>query len=111
MPVERRARDDNVMASMFGIVELQLWISRCIITDDTMETLADRYPSIEIALFLCKKDPAFIEPLDDAETTTDGEMDEDYDYVNEDASSLIVFMVVMSRLRGPREHCYLYSLF
>uniref|UniRef100_M1E0K3 Putative plant transposon protein domain-containing protein n=1 Tax=Solanum tuberosum TaxID=4113 RepID=M1E0K3_SOLTU len=37
---ERQPRDDNVMARMFGIAELQLRIGGCSVTDAEMETMA-----------------------------------------------------------------------
>ncbi|KAG5580086.1 hypothetical protein H5410_050713 [Solanum commersonii] len=47
------------------------------VTDDEMETLADRYPLIDSATFLCKSGPAFLEPLDDDEATANEAMDDD----------------------------------
>uniref|UniRef100_M1DCR7 Uncharacterized protein n=1 Tax=Solanum tuberosum TaxID=4113 RepID=M1DCR7_SOLTU len=63
------------------------------VTDKEMETLADRYPLIESATFLCKSGPAFMEPLDDDKATADEAMDdeeEDADVADE-ANALMVF--------------------
>uniref|UniRef100_M1DW61 Uncharacterized protein n=1 Tax=Solanum tuberosum TaxID=4113 RepID=M1DW61_SOLTU len=63
------------------------------VTDEEMETLADRYPLIESAAFLCRSGPTFLEPLDDDEATTDEAMDdeEEDDAVNEETNALMVF--------------------
>ncbi|KAG5595803.1 hypothetical protein H5410_037035 [Solanum commersonii] len=63
---ERQARDDNAMARMFGMAELQLRIEGC-------------------------PDWSRLEPLDDVEATTNEAMDEedDVDTVNEEASALM----------------------
>ncbi|KAG5612368.1 hypothetical protein H5410_023649, partial [Solanum commersonii] len=62
------------------------------ITDEEIETLADRYPLTETAAFLCRSGPAFMEPLDDDEATADEAMDdEEADAVDEDANALMVF--------------------
>ncbi|KAH0757339.1 hypothetical protein KY290_020832 [Solanum tuberosum] len=89
---ERQARDDSVMARMFGLAKLQLQIGGRPITDEEIETLADRYPLIENAAFLCRFDPAFLQPLDDDEATADEAMDdEEDDAVDEKANALMVF--------------------
>ncbi|KAG5614214.1 hypothetical protein H5410_014038 [Solanum commersonii] len=51
------------------------------------------YSLIENATFLCMSGPAFLEPLDDDEATTDEAMDEedDADAVNNEATALMVF--------------------
>ncbi|KAH0646412.1 hypothetical protein KY284_034296 [Solanum tuberosum] len=84
---ERQARDDSVMARMFGMAELQLRIGGRPVTDDEMETLADRYPLIESAAFMCRSGLAFMEPLDD-DKAMDDEQD---DAVDEGANALMVF--------------------
>ncbi|KAG5615025.1 hypothetical protein H5410_014849 [Solanum commersonii] len=56
---ERQARDDSVMARLFGMAELQLRIGGRLVTDDEMETLVDRYSLIGSATFLCKYGPLF----------------------------------------------------
>ncbi|KAH0661209.1 hypothetical protein KY284_026140 [Solanum tuberosum] len=89
---ERHAHDYSVMAQMFGMTELQLWIGGRPITDEEMETLADRYILTETAVFLCRSGPSFMKPLDDDEATTDEAMDdEEADAVDEDANASIVF--------------------
>ncbi|KAH0689203.1 hypothetical protein KY289_016561 [Solanum tuberosum] len=89
---ERQACDDSVMARMFGKAELQLRIGGLPITDEEMETLADRYPLIESAAFLCRSGPAFMEPFDDDEATADDAMDDsEDDAVDEEANALMVF--------------------
>ncbi|KAG5590602.1 hypothetical protein H5410_041116 [Solanum commersonii] len=74
--MERQARDDSVMARMFGMAELQLRIGGCPATDAKMETMAERYPFSESATFLCKTGHAFLETLDDDEATNDEEEDD-----------------------------------
>ncbi|KAH0636136.1 hypothetical protein KY290_036565 [Solanum tuberosum] len=90
---DRQAHDDSVMARMFGVAKLQLRIAGCPITDDEMETLADRYPLIDSATFLCKSGPAFLEVLDDNEATADEAMDDDEEgvVVDGEANALMVF--------------------
>ncbi|KAH0679319.1 hypothetical protein KY284_020404 [Solanum tuberosum] len=89
---ERHARDDSVMAKMFGMAELQLRICGCPVTDEEMETMAERYPLTESAPFLCGTGPAFLEPLDDDEATVGEAMDdEEDDVVDEEANALMVF--------------------
>ncbi|KAH0655825.1 hypothetical protein KY285_030707 [Solanum tuberosum] len=56
---ERQARDDSVMARMFGMAELQLRICGCPVTNAEMETMAERYPLTESATFLCRTGPTF----------------------------------------------------
>uniref|UniRef100_M1D901 Uncharacterized protein n=1 Tax=Solanum tuberosum TaxID=4113 RepID=M1D901_SOLTU len=68
---ERQARHDSVMARMFGMAELQLWIGGRPVTDADMETMAERYPVTESAAFFCRTGPAFLETLDDDEATLD----------------------------------------
>ncbi|KAG5581683.1 hypothetical protein H5410_052310 [Solanum commersonii] len=88
---ERQARDNSVMARMFGMAELQLRIGGCPVTDAEMETMAERYPLFESAAFLCKTGPAFLEPLDDDEATADEAMDdEEDDVVDEETNALTV---------------------
>ncbi|KAH0712175.1 hypothetical protein KY289_008134 [Solanum tuberosum] len=89
---EWQARDDSVMARVFGIEELQLRIGGRPVTDEEMVTLVDRYPLTESANFLCGTGPTFLEPLDDDEATTDEAMDEDDDddAVNEEVNALMV---------------------
>uniref|UniRef100_M1DTF3 Putative plant transposon protein domain-containing protein n=1 Tax=Solanum tuberosum TaxID=4113 RepID=M1DTF3_SOLTU len=89
---ERQARDDSVIARMFGMAELQLRIGGSPVTDAEMETMAERYPLSESAAFLCKTGPAFLEPLDDEEATADEAMDdEEDDVVDEETNALMVF--------------------
>ncbi|KAG5581212.1 hypothetical protein H5410_051839 [Solanum commersonii] len=90
--LERQAHDDNVMARIFGIAELPLQIGGRPVTDKEMETLADRYPLIESAAFLCRSGLAFMEPLDNDEATADeARDDEEDDAVDEEANALMVF--------------------
>uniref|UniRef100_M1DRM7 Uncharacterized protein n=1 Tax=Solanum tuberosum TaxID=4113 RepID=M1DRM7_SOLTU len=90
---ERQARDDSVMAMMFGMAELQLHIGGRLVTDEEMDTLADRYPLTESATFLCRTSPTVLEPLDDNEATADEEMEDDDDAnaVDDEANALMVF--------------------
>ncbi|KAH0754921.1 hypothetical protein KY290_025191 [Solanum tuberosum] len=89
---DRQARDDSVMARMFGMAESQLRIGGCPVTDAEMETIAERYPLTESATFLCRTSPAFLEPLDDDEVTADEAMDdEEDDVVDQEANALMVF--------------------
>ncbi|KAH0755059.1 hypothetical protein KY290_025329 [Solanum tuberosum] len=77
--LKRPARDDSVMARIFGMTELQLRIGGRPITDAEMDTMVERYPLSESAAFLCKTGPAFLEPLDDDETTADEATDNEKD--------------------------------
>uniref|UniRef100_M1E149 Putative plant transposon protein domain-containing protein n=1 Tax=Solanum tuberosum TaxID=4113 RepID=M1E149_SOLTU len=89
---ERHARDDNIMARMFGMEELHLQIGGHPVTDAEMETMAERYPLTESASFLCRTGPAFLEPLDDDEAIADEAMDDEEDNaVDEEANALMVF--------------------
>ncbi|KAG5567918.1 hypothetical protein H5410_065066, partial [Solanum commersonii] len=89
---ERQACDDSFMARMFGMAELQLQIGGRPITNGEMETLADHYPLIESATFMCRSGPAFLEPLDDDVATADEAMnDEEDDAVDEEVNALMVF--------------------
>ncbi|KAG5577045.1 hypothetical protein H5410_057179 [Solanum commersonii] len=87
---ERQARDDSVMARMFGMAELQLRISGRPVTDAEMETMKERYPLTKSATLLCRTSPAFLEPLDNDEATADEAMDheEEDDVVDEEANAL-----------------------
>uniref|UniRef100_M1DJ54 Uncharacterized protein n=1 Tax=Solanum tuberosum TaxID=4113 RepID=M1DJ54_SOLTU len=91
--LERQARDDSVMARMFGMAKLQLRIGGRPTTDVEMETMAERYPLTDSATFICRTGPAVMEPLDDDEATADEEMDDDEedDVVDEDANALMAF--------------------
>ncbi|KAH0652570.1 hypothetical protein KY289_030248 [Solanum tuberosum] len=89
---ERQARDDTVMAIMFGMAKLQLRIGGRPVTDEDMETMVERYLLTESAAFLCRTGPAFLEPPDDDEATADEVMDdEEDDDVDEEANALMVF--------------------
>ncbi|KAH0688947.1 hypothetical protein KY289_016305 [Solanum tuberosum] len=89
---KRQACDDNDMARMFGMAELQLRIGGRPVTDEEMETLADHYSLIESVAFLCRSGPTFMEPLDDDEATADEARDDkDDDVVDEEANALMVF--------------------
>ncbi|KAH0669888.1 hypothetical protein KY285_024024 [Solanum tuberosum] len=90
---ERQARDDSIMARMFGMAELQLRIRGHPVTDAEMETMVELYPLTESAAFLCRTGPAFLEPLDDDEATVDEAMDDDEadDAVDDEANALMVF--------------------
>ncbi|KAH0725140.1 hypothetical protein KY284_001005 [Solanum tuberosum] len=89
---ERQARDDSVMARMFGIKELQLRIGGCLVIDAKIETMAEHYPLTESASFLCQTGPAFLEPLDNDEATADEAMDDTEDNaMDEEANTLMVF--------------------
>uniref|UniRef100_M1DA88 Uncharacterized protein n=1 Tax=Solanum tuberosum TaxID=4113 RepID=M1DA88_SOLTU len=90
--LERQARDDSVIARMFGMAELQLQIIGRPDTDAEMETMAERYPLSESAVFLCKTGPAFLEHLDDDEATADEATDDDEDdVVDEETNAFMVF--------------------
>ncbi|KAG5581078.1 hypothetical protein H5410_051705 [Solanum commersonii] len=80
---ERQAHDDNVMARMFGMVELQLRIGGCLVIDDEIK-MGERYPLIESVAFLCRTGPAFLESLDDDEATADEAMDDEEEDVVDD---------------------------
>uniref|UniRef100_M1DZQ9 Uncharacterized protein n=1 Tax=Solanum tuberosum TaxID=4113 RepID=M1DZQ9_SOLTU len=88
---ERQARDDSIMARMFGMAKLQLQIGGRPVTNEEMETLADQYPLFESATFLYRSGPTFLEPLDDDEATVDKAMDDENDVVDEEANALMVF--------------------
>uniref|UniRef100_M1DFB8 Putative plant transposon protein domain-containing protein n=1 Tax=Solanum tuberosum TaxID=4113 RepID=M1DFB8_SOLTU len=89
---ERQVRDDSIMERMFGMVELQLRIGGRPVTNAQMVTMAERYPLIESAAFLCRTGPAFLEPLDDDEVSVDEAMgDEDEDAADKEANALMVF--------------------
>ncbi|KAH0757461.1 hypothetical protein KY290_020954 [Solanum tuberosum] len=61
------------MGRMFGMAELQLWIGGRPVTEDEMETLAERYPLTDSAMHMCRMGPAFQEPIDDNAATADEE--------------------------------------
>ncbi|KAG5584924.1 hypothetical protein H5410_045358 [Solanum commersonii] len=69
-----QTRDDSVMARMFVMEELQLRIGGHPVTDNEMETLAERYPLTENAAYLYRVGSAFQEPPDDDMATADEEM-------------------------------------
>ncbi|KAH0773604.1 hypothetical protein KY290_010741 [Solanum tuberosum] len=50
----QEATDDSILACMFGMVEFQLRIGGRLLTNDEMETMAERYPLIESAPYLCR---------------------------------------------------------
>ncbi|KAG5615804.1 hypothetical protein H5410_015628, partial [Solanum commersonii] len=87
---ERQARDDIVIARMFGKAELQLRIGGCLVTDEEIETLADRYLLIESATFLCKSGPAFMEPLDDDEATADDAINDEEDNAEDEEANALM---------------------
>uniref|UniRef100_M1C437 Uncharacterized protein n=1 Tax=Solanum tuberosum TaxID=4113 RepID=M1C437_SOLTU len=100
---ERQARDDSVMARMFGMAELQLRIGGRPVTDGQKETMAERYPLTESTTFLCRTGPTLLEPLDDDEATVDEAMNgEEDNAVDEEANALWCLMT--TRSRGPREY-------
>ncbi|KAG5570985.1 hypothetical protein H5410_060751 [Solanum commersonii] len=68
---ERQARDDSVIARMFGMAKLQQQIGGRPITEEEIETMAELYRLTESAAFLCRTGPAFLEPLDDDEAIDD----------------------------------------
>ncbi|KAG5572939.1 hypothetical protein H5410_062705 [Solanum commersonii] len=76
---ERQTRDNSVMVRMFSMAELQLRIGGRPVTDEEIETLADRYSLTESAAFLCRSGLTFMEPLDDDEATADEAMDDEKD--------------------------------
>ncbi|KAH0633351.1 hypothetical protein KY284_036137 [Solanum tuberosum] len=89
---ERQARDDSIMARMFGMAELQLRIGGRPVTDVEMAIMAERYSLTESAAFYCKTGPAFLEPLDDDEATADeAVVEEEEDAADEEANALMVF--------------------
>ncbi|KAH0730451.1 hypothetical protein KY289_001639 [Solanum tuberosum] len=55
--IDRQARDDSRMGRMFGMAELQLWIDGRLVTEDEMETLAERYPLTNSAMYICRMGP------------------------------------------------------
>ncbi|KAH0712285.1 hypothetical protein KY289_008244 [Solanum tuberosum] len=59
--------------------------------DEEIDALADPYPLIESATFLCRSGPVFLEPLDDDEATADEAMDDEADVVDEEENALMVF--------------------
>ncbi|KAH0764860.1 hypothetical protein KY285_000731 [Solanum tuberosum] len=73
--VDRQAHDDSWIGCIFGMAELQLRIGGLLVTKDEMATLAECYPLKDSALCMCRMDPAFQEPIDDDDSTTD---EEDY---------------------------------
>ncbi|KAG5580665.1 hypothetical protein H5410_051292 [Solanum commersonii] len=79
--------DDYMMARIFGMTELQLRFGGHPITDEEMETLADRYLLTDSVSFLCRTGPTFLEPLDDYEAMVDEE--KDADVVDEEANALM----------------------
>uniref|UniRef100_M1E0W6 Putative plant transposon protein domain-containing protein n=1 Tax=Solanum tuberosum TaxID=4113 RepID=M1E0W6_SOLTU len=89
---ERQARDDSIIARMFGMAELQQRIGGRPVTDVEMATMAERYPLTESAAFLCRSGPAFLDPLDDDEATFDEAMVEEVeDAADEVANAMMVF--------------------
>ncbi|KAH0633352.1 hypothetical protein KY284_036140 [Solanum tuberosum] len=89
---ERQARDDSIMARMFGMAELKLRIGGSPVTDVEIATMAERYSLTESAAFLCRTGPAFLEPLDDDEATADeAKVEEEEDVADEEANALMVF--------------------
>ncbi|KAH0761477.1 hypothetical protein KY290_017550 [Solanum tuberosum] len=83
---------DMIVAYHPDLTELQLRIEGRPVTDEDMETLADRYPLIESAAFLCRSGPTFLEPLDDDKATVDEAMDdEEDDDVDKETNALMVF--------------------
>ncbi|KAG5590316.1 hypothetical protein H5410_040830 [Solanum commersonii] len=87
--IEKEAVDLHI-AFHPDLTGLQLRIGGCLVTDEEMENLTDRYPLTKSAALLSRTGPAFLEPLDNDEATVDEEMDEDDD-VEEEANALLVF--------------------
>uniref|UniRef100_M1E183 Putative plant transposon protein domain-containing protein n=1 Tax=Solanum tuberosum TaxID=4113 RepID=M1E183_SOLTU len=80
---DRQAQDDSWMGCMFGMAELQLWISGRPVTEDEMETLAEHYPLTDSRMYMCQMGPAFQEPIDDDDTTFDKEDGSEKDVSND----------------------------
>ncbi|KAH0634866.1 hypothetical protein KY284_037652 [Solanum tuberosum] len=57
---ERQARDNSWMARMFGMLELHLQIGIRPVTDEEMESLAERYPLTDNAPYMCRMGPHFM---------------------------------------------------
>uniref|UniRef100_M1DS73 Uncharacterized protein n=1 Tax=Solanum tuberosum TaxID=4113 RepID=M1DS73_SOLTU len=62
---DRQAWDDSYMRRMYGMAELQLRIGSYSVTEDELETLAERYPLTNSAMYMCWIGPVFQEPIDD----------------------------------------------
>lgn len=77
---------------MFGMAELKLRIVGHLVCDNEIEALGEHYHLIDSATFQFKIGPAFLEPFDDNEPTTDVAMDENEEHENlDEANDLIVF--------------------
>ncbi|KAH0776527.1 hypothetical protein KY290_007938 [Solanum tuberosum] len=57
--LSRQAQDDSWMGRMYGMAELQLWISGRPVTDDEMATLVECYPLTDSMMYMCRMEPAF----------------------------------------------------
>ncbi|KAG5611167.1 hypothetical protein H5410_022448 [Solanum commersonii] len=81
----------KVLNMFLGTPNCEVRIGGRPVTDEEMETFADRYPLTDIVAFLCGTGPAFQKPLDDDEVIADEGMDDDEedDGVNEDANALM----------------------
>lgn len=83
--VDCQARDDSRMGRMFGIAKLQLRIGGRPKKDTEINTMVERYPLKDYAMYICRMGPTFQEPLDYDEATIDYEDEE----VDDDATSLM----------------------
>ncbi|KAG5581039.1 hypothetical protein H5410_051666 [Solanum commersonii] len=101
---DRQARDDSVMARMFGMAELQLRMEGRRVTDEGMENLADRYPLTESAASLYKTGSTFLELLDNDKATVDEVMDDKKDDAyDEEANALMIFMAITYQKQSAHE--------
>uniref|UniRef100_M1CJJ9 Putative plant transposon protein domain-containing protein n=1 Tax=Solanum tuberosum TaxID=4113 RepID=M1CJJ9_SOLTU len=71
--IDRQAPEDSWLGRMFGMAELQLQIGGRQVTEDEMATLAERYLLMDSAMYMCRMGPAFQEPIDDDDATSDEE--------------------------------------
>ncbi|KAG5595767.1 hypothetical protein H5410_036999 [Solanum commersonii] len=68
---DRQAWDDKCMRRMYGMAELQLRIGSHSVTEDELETLAERYLLTDSVMYMCWIGLVFQEPIDDYDATTD----------------------------------------
>lgn len=71
--IDKQAPDNSWMGCMFGMAELQLRIGGRSVTENEMETLAERYHLTDSAMYMCWMGLAFQEPIDDDDATADEE--------------------------------------
>ncbi|KAG5576664.1 hypothetical protein H5410_056798, partial [Solanum commersonii] len=71
--IDRQAHDDSWMGRMSGMAELQLRIGGRPVTEDKMETLEERYPLMDSAMYMCQIGLAFQEAIDNDDATANEE--------------------------------------